>query len=152
MASVRTEPITQGLEYEMNRSTPTMTTALLGVCLSLCSISSAQDYAAEFEDAKTATKLKLYFHESPNFVWISGLNVTQLRPSIKAAESAYVRFKDIADLGSWKDLWGRRKCLVVVGKNKGQYRKLVRWFAKKYEPFPEFVDNALPYSYISNHN
>ena len=100
----------------MNRATASMIAALMSLCFCVGSVASAQDYTAEFEDVKSATKLKLFFHESPNFVWVSGLNITQLGPTIKAAESAYTRFKDIADLGSWKDLWGRKKCLVVVGK------------------------------------
>ncbi|MAB90556.1 MAG: hypothetical protein CMJ90_14020 [Planctomycetes bacterium] len=113
---------------------------------------SAQDYKAEYEEIKAATKIRLWFHESDNFVWASGLNAAQTRPCVRAAEKAFSIWKEVSGTATWREMWGRTKCLVLVGKNKSQYRKLLRWYEKKHDPYPGFIQAATPNNYFPNQN
>ena len=115
-------------------------------------VTPAQDYKAEFEEIRASTKLRLWFHESENFVWASGLNAAQTRPCVRAAEKAFSIWKDITGTESWREMWGRKKCLVLVGKNKGEYRKLIRWYGRKHDPYPGFQQAAIPNNYFPNQN
>lgn len=125
---------------------------VIAVVLIACAVVSAQDYKAEFEEIKEATKLKLRFQESESFVWVSGLGSAQLKPCVKAAEKAFSIWKDITGTATWSEMWGRKKCLVLVGKNKGQYRKMLRWYARKHDPYPGFLQAATPNNYFPNQN
>lgn len=125
-------------------STPLL---LLLVTTLLGGLTHAQDYQAEVDEIAKATKQKLTMIESDNFVFVTGLNKTQTKPIVKAAEKAFDIWKDISGT-TWRDMWGRKKAYMFVAKNKPQYRKLLKWYEKKYAPYPGFAQGAGPHNYF----
>src|SRR5690606_4027802 len=105
----------------------------------------AQDYEGEVRTLAEESGVDLHFEESDNFVWATAPGKSQMRPIVQAAEKAFAHFKQVAELESWKDIWGparggAQKALMIVTANRLQHQKVIAWYQKKYDPFDGFKE------------
>ncbi|MAG55537.1 MAG: hypothetical protein CMJ83_04525 [Planctomycetes bacterium] len=121
--------------------------ALIAMIASLNAVAPAQDYETEVAELARASRLRVKPLESDAFIFASTLSVSLTRPIAKAADDAFKQWQKISGVESWKDMWGRKKCLVIVCNNKIQHRRAIAWYDKKYTTYGGFGSYAPKQSY-----
>ncbi len=106
----------------------------------------------EAEEIAAMLGKRMKFFETENFTWCTSLPKGKMTKIMNEAERCYKIFAQEAGYSSWKKFWaGGRKCMGVIVPNKRDYRKYIKWYAKKYPVYSkeQFVKNHVRGNWFS---
>ena len=84
----------------------------------------------EVEAIAKAIGARVNAYESENFIWALGMGRAPPNAIVKTGEKAFKIWKGLSGVKDWKEMWGRRKALIFVGKSRKQYRAFIKHYAK----------------------
>ena len=122
-------------------------TILLLSCLAASPLGAQETAQAEIDAINKESGLDLTADETDNFIWALGIPAGKARPIQQAAERAFAVWKEISGIQDYEPMWGRRKALMAVLRDRTEYRKFVGWFGKRYKPYDGFENTAGNVSY-----
>lgn len=112
--------------------------AMMAMIFSAASQAPGQSdaYRQEVQEVAKGTRAKLRFFESPNMIWALACSEAEARPIIAGVEKGFDIWKEISGVERWEQMWGPKKALFVVLKNRLQYRNFLKYYAKRYADSP----------------
>lgn len=108
-------------------------------------------YQEEFDAIARGVRTKFHFEESNNFVWALEMGAGPAKKVIQTGEKAMSIWFEISGTDSWRRVFGDKKCLIVVTKNRSNYRRFAKWYEKTYPMgWTGFVDVATSGEFFPN--